>query len=31
MSGAERIYVSAIDGSCDPQSKEYLYDCETNT
>jgi len=25
MSGAERIHVSVVDGSCDPESKEYPY------
>jgi len=31
MSGAERIHVSIVDGSCGPESKEYPYDCETNS
>jgi len=31
MRSVERTYVSIVDGSCDPESKEYQYDFETNS
>jgi len=31
MSGAERIHVSVIDGTCDPESKKYQNYCQTNS